>query len=442
MKFFFPDSQDLVDPSFDFVRETRSPDRVRQRQEVYAHEVFSSPVCDGLLVSKGIVDGIGGSLGRYTLAQRQRLFRVGAREFFRTDRPGRENLPVMGDCGAFTYVRHKVPPYSVDEVINFYLDCGFDLGISVDHVILAYQPRWDIDAAVPPDVRERQELTLELAAEFLSKHRVQGLAFTPLGVAQGWSPLSYASAVEKLQTMGYRYIALGGMVPLKTPQILACLAAIGDVRTPETQFHLLGVTRTSHIVEVAEKFGVVSFDSTSPLRQAFKDDSENYHTMDGAYSAVRIPQVEGNPSLEKRIRAGMISQDRARLLERSCLEAVQKCTEAEGAIDEALEALRAYEELCADPERPRKDRTDAYRKVLTDQPWKDCPCDVCRDLGHHVILFRGAERNRRRGFHNVWVFYRKLKRELGFVHADSGSLGSRERQYELLGRPAAVASGD
>jgi hypothetical protein len=30
-------------------------------------------------------------------------------------------------------------------------------------------------------------------------------------------------------------------------------------------------------------------------------------------------------------------------------------------------------------------------------------------------LFRGAERNRRRGFHNLWVFYRRLQRELGVV---------------------------
>jgi hypothetical protein len=51
--------------------------------------------------------------------------------------------------------------------------------------------------------------------------------------------------------------------------------------------------------------------------------------------------------------------------------------------------------------------------VLAAKPWSSCPCDVCRTLGYHVILFRGAERNRRRGFHNLWVFYRRLRRELG-----------------------------
>ena len=43
--------------------------------------------------------------------------------------------------------------------------------------------------------------------------------------------------------MGYSYIALGGMVPLKTAEILACLEAVKDVRRPETKLHLLGISR-------------------------------------------------------------------------------------------------------------------------------------------------------------------------------------------------------
>jgi hypothetical protein len=29
------------------------------------------------------------------------------------------------------------------------------------------------------------------------------------------------------------------------------------------------------------------------------------------------------------------------------------------------------------------------------------------------MIFRGAERNRRRGFHNLFVFYRRLRRQIG-----------------------------
>lgn len=407
MKYFFPDSQDLVDPSFDFNTERRNDSRIRQRDDQYAHEVFSESAYDGLLVSKGIVDGFGGTGSRYTLGQRHRLYRVGAPEFFRT-----AGLPVMGDCGAFTYVRESEPPYSVDEVLAFYTECGFDLGISVDHVILAFQPQWDEHPdSVPRDIRQRQQLTIELASKFFLTHQRQGLRLQPLGVAQGWSPASYAHAVGELQKIGYEYIALGGMVPLKSAEILSSLEAIDRVRSPNTKLHLLGVTRTDHVARFA-KFGVVSFDSTSPLRQAFKDDKNNYYTMDRAFTAVRIPQVQGNPGLQKAIAAGRVSQSEARRLELACLAAMRNFDAGTCGVESVVDVLAEYEHLYD----PKHDHSAAYRDVLTAAPWKHCGCDICKRLGYHVILFRGAERNRRRGLHNVWVFYRRLKRELGLEY--------------------------
>jgi hypothetical protein len=78
-------------------------------------------------------------------------------------------------------------------------------------------------------VERPPELTLELAAEFLRRRRATNASFEPLGVAQGWSPTSYAKAVKSLQAIGYDYIALGGMVPLKTVEVEACLSAIEDL---------------------------------------------------------------------------------------------------------------------------------------------------------------------------------------------------------------------
>ena len=54
-----------------------------------------------------------------------------------------------------------------------------------------------------------------------------------------------------------------------------------------------------------------------------------------------------------------------------------------------------------------------YRRVLEARPWKNCQCEICKTLGYQVIIFRGAERNRRRGFHNVWTFYQRLHANLG-----------------------------
>jgi hypothetical protein len=407
MKYFLPDCQDFVDPSFDFEREDRSIQRVRQRDDQYAHEVFSLQPYDGLLVSNGIVDGFGGSSKKYTMAQRHRLMRIGAREFLRAGAP---DIPIMGDCGAFTYVKEKVPPYTVDEVLRFYAECEFDLGISVDHVILTYQPKYDQFSqpsdVVPIELRERQQITLEMADEFLRGHKGMGLTFTPLGVAQGWSPQSYAHSVRLLQDMGYTYIALGGMVPLKTPDILSCLEAISKVRSPDTKIHLLGVTRIEH-VSWFSRYGVVSFDSTAPLVQAFKDDKDNYYTPDRTYTAVRVPQMEGNPDLQRLISSGKVSQDLARRLEKAALEALRLYDAGELSLEQTLTAITEYDYL----REPKKDLREAYRQVLRDRPWTQCPCDVCQRLGYHVIIYRGAERNRRRGFHNIWVFYRQLQRE-------------------------------
>jgi len=77
-------------------------------------------------------------------------------------------------------------------------------------------------------------------------------------------------------------------------------------------------------------------------------------------------------------------------------------------VDQALNVLQEYARLY----EPERDRTDAYRRTLTDQPWKRCECAVCRSIGIDVVIFRGAERNRRRGFHNLRVLYLKLQREL------------------------------
>ncbi len=80
----------------------------------------------------------------------------------------------------------------------------------------------------------------------------------------------------------------------------------------------------------------------------------------------------------------------------------------------------------------RKDQTETYRETLEAAPWRECGCDVCEALGYHVILFRGAERNRRRGLHNVWVFYRRLLRELGIETTERVPASTPQRQLQLV----------
>ena len=408
MQFYFPDSQDQVDPSFDFITEQRSIHRVRQRDDRYAHEVIDPPPYDGLLISKPIVDGLPGAGAKYTQAQRSRLYREGAKRFFRLGQGG-EGLKIMGDCGAFTYVREHEPVYTVGEVLDFYEESGLDLGIAMDHLIFGYDAELDAKGIddIPEEWRFRQALTTELAAEFLRLHRVRRCRFEPMAVAHGWSPLSYARAVTQLQSIGYRRIALGGMVPLRTPDILDALKEVSVALDPSAQLHLLGVTRTAHVQDFAG-FGVTSFDSTSPFRQAFKDEKDNYYTLDGNFVALRIPQVDGNTRLRRQVTAGLVDQKSARRLERECLGRLRSYDKGDAGVETVLDAICEYAELLG----TKKDRSVEYRRTLEAMPWKRCRCTVCREIGVEVIIFRGADRNRRRGFHNLAVFSERLRREL------------------------------
>ena len=94
-----------------------------------------------MLLSKAMVDSNSASKGvRYSFAQVQRLKRNGIREFLRLDNPNfRKRIDTLGDCGSFSYVNENEPPFGVESVIEFYNECGFDFGISLDHVILGFR---------------------------------------------------------------------------------------------------------------------------------------------------------------------------------------------------------------------------------------------------------------------------------------------------------------
>lgn len=393
MKFFFPDSQDQIDPRFDFINEKHPKDRIRQRDDLYAHEALGFSAYSGVLLSKAIVDGEQG--GQYSLAQRHRLRRQGIRKFFRLN----DKMDSIGDCGAFAYVKEEKPPFSVDEVISFYKRSGVSIGVSVDHIILGYNS--DETASVPDEWVNRQRITLDLAQEFWDRHRELKCDFVPMGVAQGWSPASYRSSVQVLQEIGFDYIGIGGLVPLKSTGILECLKAIQDVRLPSTRLHLFGVTRCEYINEFAE-CGVVSFDSTSPFLQAFKDSRNNDYAPSTTYMAIRVPQVDGNPKLKRLVSSGKVDQQRAQQLERESLRPLRSYDKGEESLEAVMSILIEYERLY----NTGKSRADGYRRTLKAKPWKDCPCPICTDVGVEVILLRGTERNKRRGFHNVFAFNR------------------------------------
>lgn len=391
MRFYFPDSQDQIDPVFDFNREaTTNLLRVRQRDERYAHEVLSPPPYGGILISMAAVDGVDGRSGRYTAAQRRRLLREGARDFFRLP----DDMMSMGDCGSFSWASKPAPRVSVEDVVDFYERSQVDAGLALDHIIFDYQPHRS-----PHDEWVRRwRLTLELALEFKLESDRRRSSYEPVGVAQGWSPKSYADAVWWLQRFGYRRIAIGGMATSKSTAILDVLHAIAEVRKPKTELHLLGAGRVDHM-EAFARYGVTSFDTTSPFRRAFTDAKHNYHLGGSSWVALRVPTCD-TAKLSFAVTSSKVGYARALATERATMTALRRFNSGEIDVEQALEPLCEYQRMHS----PTGDYEHAYRAALQDRPWTRCRCQLCRTCGIEIMLFRGIQRNKRRGFHNLANF--------------------------------------
>ncbi|MFA0415268.1 tRNA-guanine transglycosylase DpdA [Vibrio renipiscarius] len=401
MKYFFPDSQDFVDPNYDFDAEKHSPLRVSQRDDVYAHHLLPKPY-DGLLISKAIVDGVPGNTSktRYSRGQRYRLYREGAHAFFRLS----NTYQVMGDSGAFSYVNEASPPYNVDDLVNFYVKSRVNSGISLDHVIMDYQDRnRRLDSDAIQSARERIEITLTNAEEFLRSSK--GCAYTPYGVAQGWDQNSYIGSVVSLLKMGYQHITIGGVVSLNSAQICNLLDEIRSQVHDSFVIHLLGIGRLDIIPHLIKR-NVTSVDSTTPLKQSFLNEKKNYRLGKETFCAIRLPQSFGNTKVKRAISSGKLSQEEVKNTEELALRAIKEYGKRLLDIDETLKAIHRYESLVFDRGRSF---LDEYARTLEMRPWELCDCNICKDIGVETVVFRGSERNKRRAFHNLYDFYSNLR---------------------------------
>jgi len=105
-------------------------------------------------------------------------------------------------------------------------------------------------------------------------------------------------------------------------------------------------------------------------------------------------------------------------LERSALNALREYDAGAGSMEAALQAVRDYwilinSELAkTNPAKANKEVesiTDRIAPTLSRQPWKKCGCKICESIGIEVVIFRGNNRNRRRGVHNLHVYGQRLR---------------------------------
>ena len=415
LKFFLPDWEDRIDPHFDFVNDKFSFKHKENpyKNDIYAHEILNNPY-DGILISLSLFQS---KLNLKPNGKEEILIRdkKNIRDYLRIPKDSR--IETLGDCGAFSYVRSEEPPkpfFSTENVSNIYEKLGFDYGVSVDHMAVSF-----VMEKEPGDLRRRRRefsekermrriaLTVSNAKEFLDHHKEKKYKFTPIGVVQGINKETYAAGVKELVGYGYDYLALGSLVGYSTKEIINILSFIkphiGDAR-----LHLFGVLRP-HELKNFERLGVVSFDSASYLRKAWLRSGQNYLSIDQKwYAAIRVPY-----STQQKVSDGAlkihIGQKQLKLMEENALTALREYEKGHLPLNDTLDKVMEYDDLLLRNSNDGQSLRKKYEITLKDKPWEKCGCAFCRTNGIDSLIFRGSNRNKRRGFHNTWLFNNYLK---------------------------------
>jgi hypothetical protein len=418
LKFIFADSMDTIDPNYDFLLDEFTPGRQTYWDDKFTHEVFEKLPYDGLLMSRAIL-GVDSQASRLSQSQAMRFNRVGGREFYRLNSPKFSELMFLGDCGAFSYSKMEKPPYTPAEMVEFYDVGGFSHGCSIDHIIFDF----DVEGKGTEESHRRFDITLDLAEKFFQEHKRQKALFEPIAIAQGWSPASLATATDRLIEIGYRYIAIGGLVPLGLNAIRQAVYAVSKSleKVNDGRIHLLGFAKSEGISELSGQ-KVVSFDSTSPFLRAFKDSTRNYWSIGTEnqieyFTAIRVPQVNENLTLKNEIKRGNLSQEELLTVESRALEALRDYDKANANIDETLDAVLNYSKFLIAAKESESEKIELklsklrqeYRHTLAKMPWKACDCELCRACSIEIMIFRASNRNKRRGMHNVYTFHNYTK---------------------------------
>jgi hypothetical protein len=394
---FFPDWGDFVDPSFDFVTEqSRAPGSGQKRCHVSS--LLDEPICDGILVSLAQRLANKGPLER----PRSDGSNATAPENLRRYYALRDEDILFGDCGAFSYVRNDEPTITVHEAAFAYHVYGFDLGASVDHIPAPM---------LPLEERSRRlRWTLSAAEDFWRLARTYR-SFHPVGVAHGITARDYARAVGDLVEMGYRHIGIGGLVfrhDREIAEIVQAVAAVRDDLRKPLWLHLFGIFRP-RLQALFRELRIDSFDSASYYRKAWLRSDQNYLGIDGQwYTAIRVP-VSRDPRNRRKLAEKGLRPEHVVDAERRALEALVRYEAGRLSLEETLDVVLVYDSLFERNDLERRDLRRLYERTLRARPWERCPCAVCRAAGIHIVIFRGAERNRRRGVHNMHLLYRKVR---------------------------------
>lgn len=406
--YFLPDWDDMLDPAFDFEADMFSAPSRSQRQDRHCVQMAKPRrMSDGMLLSLAQCEIQKGLLRRPPGTGVESLYPPPIRQHFGLD----DDQHLFGDCGAFSYVGSEYPTISVDRAVALYETYGFDFGASVDHIPMETvsvngKPR----RLTESERMERITITKLNAEKFIESVNHRKARFLPVGILHGLDPEGYRRAVDHYYDLGYRHMAIGGLVPQSDSQVADIVREVMDaaVDLPTRPWiHLFGVYRPK-LQPLFRALKVDSFDSATYFRKAWLRSDQNYLGVDGDwYAALRVPMTRDGRTL-RRLEKQDLDIEKLRHEESHVLALLCQYDRDEANVYDVLEALLSYDSHLSRSSETQSMRT-RYRRTLEKRPWRACSCNFCREAGIHMLIFRGANRNRRRGAHNTLVLYQNIQ---------------------------------
>ena len=408
--YFLPDWDDLLDPQFDFEGDSFSGASRGQREDKHCCVLMRpNRMSDGILLSLAQQGIQKGPLRRLEVAGTDALSPPPLRTHFGLS----DDQYLFGDCGAFSYVNETHPTISVDQAVALYESYGFDFGASVDHIPVPAVTRNGERIELSDEERmERVDVTRENARLFIEAAKQRKVGFNPVGIIQALAPEGYAQSVRDYYELGYRHMAIGGLVPQGDKEVEKIVRAViqtADELGERPWVHLFGIFRPK-LQELFRHLKVDSFDSASYFRKAWLRSDQNYLGTNGQwYAALRVPMTSDGRT-RSRLKKMNADIERLEQQEREVLELLSQYDKEQRNVGEVLDAVLDYDAHLARSSETESMRAK-YKRTLMDRPWQSCDCNFCEDLGIHMLIFRGANRNKRRGAHNTLMLYGKVSKD-------------------------------
>ena len=409
--YFLPDWDDLLDPHFDFERDEFSGSTREGRGDKHCCILMQpKQMCDGILLSLAQQRTSKGPLRRLEGTEAGALSPLPLRKQFGL----MDNQWLFGDCGAFSYVNEDKPTISVDQAVALYELYDFNFGASVDHIpVKKINKNGETRVLSDEERQERVEITRTNAELFIKAVKDRKAQFNPVGTIQGIDPEQYADSVRHYYDLGYRHLALGGLVPKRDSEIERIARVVIDAADKLKErpwIHLFGIFRPG-LQKLFTELKIDSFDSATYFRKAWLRSNQNYLGTNGKwYAALRVPMTSDGRT-RKRLVAANADIDQLEQEERNVLNLLCRYDRDEAHLNEVLDAVLSYDQHLARSNETQSMR-EQYRRTLEERPWKQCDCTFCRDIGIHILIFRGANRNRRRGAHNTLMLYGDIQRQV------------------------------